>query len=77
MVNFLTCSGMKTASSIDDHHPFCNDVEDDHDEHDDHDDHEDEHDDHDDHADSGTDMFLLIFGFVLGILIAGIGACMC
>jgi len=58
---------MKTASSIDDHHPFCNDVEDDHD----------EHDDHDDHADSGTDMFLLIFGFVLGILIAGIGACMC
>jgi len=62
MVNFLTCSGMKTASSIDDHHPFCNDVEDDHeDEHDDHDDHEDEHDDHDDHADEGSSSINMLF----------------
>lgn len=73
-VDILTCNGMKTASSIDDHHPFCNDIEDEHEDHDDHDDHEDE-DDHADHSDS--DSFLLIFGCVLGMLIAGIVACMC
>jgi len=42
---------MKTASSIDDHHPFCNDVEDDHD----------EHDDHDDHADEGSSSINMLF----------------
>lgn len=49
---------MKTASSIDDHHPFCNDVEDDHDEHDEHDDHEDEHDEHADEGSSSIYMLL-------------------
>lgn len=88
MINFLTCSGMKTANSVvttDSGHgtqlAFCNDVEDDHEDHDDHDDHEEEHDDHeeehDDHSDSDSDTFLLTFGCVLGMLIAGIVACMC